>query len=63
MITIKTNTVKECGDYDEMCTTVEIEGEFTIIKEELKTLLLRCKKDEKLRTIIVCALSEVLYDN
>ena len=63
MITIKTNTVKECGDYDKMCTTVEIEGEYPIIKEEIKTLLQRCKKDEQLRTIVICALTEVLHDN
>ena len=63
MITIKTNTVKECGDYDKMCTTVEIEGDGTIIKEEIKTLLQHCKKDERLRTIVICALTEVLYDN
>lgn len=63
MITIKTETVKECGDYDKMCTTVEIKGNSTIIKEEIKTLLQRSKEDEKLRTIIISAISEALYDN
>jgi len=63
MITIKTETIKECGDYDKMCTTVEIEGEGTIIKEEIKTLLERCKEDERLRYVVICAIKEVLNDD
>jgi hypothetical protein len=63
MITIKTDVVKECGDYDKMCTTVEIDGEYVIIKEEIKTLLQRCKKDERLRGIVIRAIQEVLHDN
>lgn len=63
MITIKTDIVKECGDYDKMCTTVEIDGEGVIIKEEIKTLFQYCKKDEQLRTVVICALTEVLNDN
>jgi hypothetical protein len=63
MITIKTNTVKECGDYDKMCTTVEIEGNSVIIKEEIKTLLQYCKKDARLRGVVICAIQEVLHDN
>lgn len=47
MITIKTEKIKTFNDYDKMCTTVEIEGEGTIIKEEIKTLLQRGKEDEQ----------------
>lgn len=63
MITIKTDRVKDCGDYDKMRTTVEIEGKGTIIKEEIKTLLQCGKEDEQLGTIIISAISEVLHDN
>jgi hypothetical protein len=63
MITIKTDRVKECGYYDKMCTTVEIEGDSIIIKEEIKTLLQRCKKDARLRGVVIQAISEVLHDN
>lgn len=63
MITIKTEKVKTCDNYDKMCTTVEIEGDGTIIKEEIKTLLQRGKEDEQLRTIIISAISEMLHDN
>lgn len=63
MITIKTEKVKTCSDYDKMCTTVEIEGDGVVIQEEIKTLLQHCKKDERLRSIVICAITEVLHDN
>lgn len=63
MIHIETTTLKEHKDYDKMCTTVEIEGEGTIIKEEIKTLLQRGKENKQLGTIIISAISEVLHDN
>lgn len=63
MITIKTDTVKECDDYDKMCTTVEIDGEGVIIKEEIKSLFQHCKKDERLRACVITAFLEVLHDN
>lgn len=63
MITIKTEKVKTCNDYDKMCTTVEIEGNGVVIKEEIKTLLQYCKKDEGLRACVITAISEALHDN
>lgn len=63
MITIKTETVKKCGDYDKMNTTVEINGQGTIILEEFKTLLQYCRTNDELRPIMIHAISEVLHDN
>lgn len=63
MITIKTDMVKECGDYDKMCTTIEVDGEGIIIKEEIKSLLNYCKEDVRFRACVITAISEVLNDN
>lgn len=63
MITIKTDTVKECDDYDKMRTTVQIEGDGETVKEEIKSLLDYCKENNDLRGIFIVALEEVLYDN
>lgn len=63
MITIKTDTVKECDDYGKMCTTVQIEGDGETVKEEIKTLFQSCKSDDNLRIIVIQALTEVLSDD
>lgn len=63
MIHVETITLKEHVDYDEMKTEVQIEGTSEIIKEELKTLLIQCKKDKHLLPVVIMALREVLYDN
>ena len=62
MITIKTEKVKTCNDYDKMCTTIEIDGEGVIIKEEIKSLLEYCKEDTRLRACVITAIQEVLHD-
>ena len=46
-----------------MSTHVEISGSEEIIKEEIKTLLQYCKKDDDLRVIVIHAIMEVLHDN
>lgn len=69
MIKIDTIKVGERKDYqrnqefDELSTHVEINGSGEIIKEEIKTLLDHCKKDDDLRIIVIHAIMEVLHDN
>lgn len=63
MIHIESVKLSEHKDYDTMATQVEIKGKDEIIKEEIKTLLQYCKKDDGLRGIVIVALEEVLHDN
>lgn len=63
MIKIDTTKIGEHKDYDKMSTHVEISGTGEIIKEEFKTLLQYCKKDDDLRGIVIVAIAEVLHDN
>lgn len=63
MIYIDSVKLSENKKYTKMQTQGKIDGCIEIVKEEIKTLLQYCKKDDDLRGVLLDVLEEVLHDN
>lgn len=63
MIHIESVKLSEHKDYDTMVTQGKIVGKDVIIKEEIKTILLYCMKDDDLKGVLLAAIEEVIRDD